>query len=145
MPKSSEPKGCLATFFALFGIRLAGPAKTAEFPYRQRDDFLSAAEFSFYRVLLAAAGNQAVVCPKVNLSDVFYVAGANEKQAYRNKIDRKHVDFLVCDPTTMKPRLGIELDDASHGRRDRLDRDEFVGRVFEAAGLRLMRVPAQSS
>jgi hypothetical protein len=116
--------------------------RESELPYRQRDDFLSAAEFSFYRVLMSAIGDRAVVCPKVNLCDVFYVARPNENQTYRNKIDRKHVDFLVCDPNTMKPRLGIELDDVSHARRDRQDRDDFVNKVFEAAELPLLHVPA---
>ena len=111
-----EPQGCLAAILALFGIHL-GPARAVDLPYRQRDDFLSPAEFSFYRVLCTVVGNQGVVCPKVNLADIFYVARPNENQAYRNKIDRKHVDFLICDPGTMKPRVGIELDDASHGRR----------------------------
>ena len=43
----------------------------------------------------------------------------------------------------MKPRLGIELDDASHERRDRQERDEFVEAVFKAAGLPLLRMPAR--
>ncbi len=138
-----EPKGCVTAILALFGVRIG--KGVAELPYRQRDDFLSAAEFSFYRVLLTAVGSRAVVCPKVNLNDVFYVARPNENQSYRNKIDRKHVDFLMCDPITMRPRLGIELDDSSHSRRDRQERDAFVERVFEAAGLPLLRIPAQAS
>lgn len=157
MPQTStEPKGCLAAILALFGIHIGGPsdddsqypqegsAEEKELPYRQRDDFLSPAEFSFYRVLAAAIGNRAVICPKVGLGDVFYVARSDNRQSFRNKIDRKHVDFIVCDPQTMKPRLGIELDDASHGRADRAERDHFVDGVFEAAGLPLVHVPARS-
>lgn len=138
-----ERDGCLTFILSLFGIRLGGPASDSQLPYQQRDDFLSAAELSFYRVLRQTVGDQAVVLCKVNLADIFFVAHPNQNQSYRNKIDRKHVDFLVCDPSTMKPRLGIELDDASHGRRDRQDRDEFVDSVFAAAGLPLLRIPAQ--
>ena len=54
-----------------------------------------------------------IVCPKVNLADIFFVARPNENQSYRNKIDRKHVDFLLLDPTTMKPVMGVELDDVA--------------------------------
>lgn len=141
-----EPKGCLAAILSLFGINLGGPAAVGtELPYRQRDDFLSAAELSFYRVLANAVGNRAVICCKVNLADVFFVVRPNENQGYRNKIDRKHVDFLLCDPATMKPRCGVELDDSSHARRDRQDRDEFVDQVFAVAGLPLVRVPAQAA
>ncbi|MCB9922572.1 MAG: DUF2726 domain-containing protein [Planctomycetaceae bacterium] len=137
MTKSSnEPKGCLAAILSLFGINLGGgSAPTSALPYRLRDDFLSPAEHSFYRVLVSAVANKAVVCPKVNLNDVFFVARPNENQSYRNKIDRKHVDFLLCHPTTMKPLAGVELDDSSHQRKDRRERDEFVDQVFAAAGL----------
>lgn len=146
MPRTTpEPQGCLAAILSLFGIHLGGPPAARELPYRQRDDFLSPAEFSFYRVLCGVVGNQGVVCPKVNLADIFYVARPNENQAYRNKIDRKHVDFLVCNPATMQPTFGVELDDASHGRRDRQDRDEFVDAVFDVAGVQLLRIPAQRS
>lgn len=138
-----ERQGCLTAILSLFGIHLAGPARDNQLPYRQRDDFLSAAELSFYRVLTQTIGKQAVVLCKVNLADIFFVTQTKDSQSHRNKIDRKHVDFLLCDPTTMRPGLGIELDDSSHGRRDRQQRDELVDRVFKAAGLPLLRIPAQ--
>ncbi len=142
----AEPKGCLAAILALFGINLGGPAEVgSDLPYRLRDDFLSAAELSFYRVLVNALGSRAIICPKVNLADIFFVVRPNESQGYRNKIDRKHVDFLLCDPGTMKPRCGIELDDSSHARPDRQVRDQFVEEVFRVAGLPLVRVPTQGS
>ena len=145
MARNSEPQGCLAFILNLFGIKVGtrdAPAKSL--PYRLRDDFLSRAEYSFYRVLVQAVGSHAVVCPKVNLADIFFVARPNENQSYRNKIDRKHVDFLLCDPTTMKPLVGVELDDSSHKRRDRVARDQFVDTVSAAAGLALVHIPAKS-
>jgi hypothetical protein len=142
----AEPKGCLAAILTLFGINLGGSSRVGvELPYRQRDDFLSAAELSFYQVLLTALGDRVVVCPKVNLADIFFVVRPNENQSYRNRIDRKHVDFLLCDPKTMKPRCGVELDDSSHSRQDRRERDAFVDDVFEVAGLPLVRVPVQAA
>lgn len=140
---SSEPQGCLAAILKLIGIRIGGPPQASdELPYRQRDDFLSPAELSFYRVLVSSIDGTYVVCPKVNLAEVFFVKNCEKSQSYRNKIDRKHVDFLLCDPKSMKPILGVELDDSSHNRRDRQDRDEFVDQVFKAAGLPLLHVRA---
>lgn len=139
----SEPQGCLAVILSLLGIRLESVSPTSDqLPYRQRDDFLTAAELSFYRVLTLGLDGSYFVCPKVNLADIFFVSGSYKKQSYRNKIDRKHVDFLLCDPTSMMPILGVELDDDSHGRRDRQDRDQFVDQVFEVAGLPLLHVRA---
>jgi len=110
----------------------------------ERDDFLSAAEFSFYRVLKLAVKDRAVILAKVNLADIFFVARPKENQSYRNKIDRKHVDFLGCDPTTMKPLFGVELDDKSYSRSDRVERDVFVDQICQVAGLPLLRVPAKA-
>lgn len=139
------PQGCLAAILRLFGIKLSESLNTSvELPYRKRDDFLSAAVLSFYRVMTSALGTRAVVCPKVNLADIFFVLRPNENQRHRNRIDRKHVDFLLCEPITMKPRCAVELDDSSHARSDRQERDEFVDQVFNVAGLPLVRVPAQS-
>ena len=144
MPGTSQPKGCLAAILSLFGIQL-GPSETKGLPYRLRDDFLSRGEFAFYQALRRAVEGKAIVCPKVNLADIFFVARPNENQSYRNKIDRKHVDFLLCDPTTMQPLAGVELDDSSHARQDRQDRDKFVDQVFKTAGLPLIHVVARSS
>ena len=119
----------------------------AELPYRMRDDFLSPAEQSFYFVLKNNVSEWADVCPKVNLGDVFFATCKNfgQRQSYTNKINRKHVDFLLCDLKTAKPILGIELDDKSHNQKKRQDRDEFVEKVFEKAMLPLERFPVQRS
>jgi hypothetical protein len=97
-----EPIGCLGTILRLLGIDLRGrsPAEDQELPYRLRDDFLSAAELSFFRVLAGVVQGKAVICPKVRLADLFFVARPHENQSFRNKIDRKHVDFLLCNPVT---------------------------------------------
>jgi very-short-patch-repair endonuclease len=112
-------------------------------PYRVRDDFLSPAEFSFYKVLSSLGGTRLIIQSKVRLADVFFVARPNENMTYFSRIAQKHLDFLVCDSVTMKPLLGIELDDSSHKRDDRQERDDFVERVFQVAGLPLLRVPVQ--
>ena len=92
----------------------AATSKTkAELPYRLRDDFLSPAERNFYLVLRTAVSDWGIICPKVSLKDLFYVKSKDPSQyrIYTNKIDRKHIDFLLCDPKTARPLLGIELDD----------------------------------
>ena len=96
-------------------------------------------------VLKSIVPESAVVLAKVSLGDLFYVkSGDNsEFRTYTNKIDRKHVDFLLCDAKTMKPIAGIELDDKSHQREDRKERDEFVEKVFQSARLPLVRFPAK--
>jgi predicted RNA-binding Zn-ribbon protein involved in translation (DUF1610 family) len=138
----SDDQGCLGFLAGLFGGR---PRDTGPLPYRLRDDFLSPAELSFYRVLSTAVAGEATVLTKVNLGDVFFVARPNENAGFRNRIARKHVDFLVCDGASMRPLIGVELDDRSHQRSNRQDRDRFVDQVFEVAGLPLLHVPVRSA
>jgi hypothetical protein len=86
-----------------------------------------------------------MVCPKIPLGDLFYVKTSDNSKyrTYTNKIDRKHLDFLLCDPKTMRPILGIELDDKSHQRKDRQDRDELVENIFKVTKLPLVRMPVK--
>lgn len=123
--------------------------KTGEikYPYHLRDDFLSPAEQNFMQVLRRVTKDWALISPKVSLGDLFYAKTGDYSQnrIYRNKIDRKHVDFLLCDPMTLRPIIGIELDDKSHRRKDRQQRDVFVDGVFAAAGLPIAHVPVKHS
>jgi len=118
-----------------------------EYPYHQVDEFISPAELNFFFNLKAVVGDSTHIFSKVKLSDLFYAKAGDfgKNRSYTNKIDRKHVDFLLCNPKTLKPILGIELDDKSHQRADRQERDDFVNHVFEAAKLPLMHVSVQKS
>ena len=123
------------------------PGGKLEYPYHIRDDFLSSAEHSFYLVLKHIVTDKVVICPKVSLSDLFFVKSSDPSKyrTYTNKIDRKHVDFLLCDPKTLQPLVGIELDDKSHQKSDRQARDKFVEMVYAAAKLPLVRFPVRRS
>ena len=92
---------------------------------------------------MSLVGTRLTIQSKVRLADVFFVARPNENAGFFNRITQKHLDFLVCDSVTMKPLFGIELDDSSHKRNDRQERDEFVENVCQVAGLPLLRVPVQ--
>lgn len=150
---TTEKPGCLSKIFPFlkpspkitsYTIEPSDESTESEsLPYRVRDDFLSPAEFSFYKVLSSILDPRFVIQSKVRLADIFFVSRPNQNLAYLSRITQRHIDFLVCDSTTMQPILGIELDDASHKNSDRQERDEFLGNVFEAAQLSLCRVPAQ--
>jgi hypothetical protein len=115
------------------------------YPYRLCDNFLSPAELDFYHVLQPAVSAWAIVCPKVRLGDLFYPQTGDRRERFiaRNKVERKHVDFLLCDPQTMRPLLGVELNDSSHRKSKRRRRDEFLARVFAATELPLAWIKVQ--
>jgi uncharacterized protein DUF2726 len=116
-----------------------------KYPYHLVDEFISPAEFNFFFNLKAVVGDSTQIFSKVKLSDLFYAKTGDfgKNRSYTNKIDRKHVDFLLCDSKTLRPILGIELDDKSHQRVDRQERDDFVNHVLEAASLPLLHVSVQ--
>ena len=137
----SDNAGCLGFLARIFGVR---PKESGSLPYRLRDDFLSPAELSYYRVLSTAVAGRAVALTKVGLADLFFVPRSEGSVSFRNRIAQKHMDLLVCDRETVRPLVGVELDDRSHERARRQERDGFVDEVFRVAGLPLIHVPARS-
>jgi hypothetical protein len=148
MSKQSS-SGCLAIVASLFGgsEKRNSSRKTRnnwrDTPYRVRDSFLTPAELSFYQVLRTIVGDRATILSKVGLWDIFFVAQPHKHSGAKGHIDRKHVDFLLCDPATMQPIVGLELDDSSHDNAKRRLRDAEVDLVFETAELPLLHIPAR--
>ena len=97
-----------------------------------------------YGFLTEGVAGLYVVCPKVNVADLLYVTRLRENRGYFNKIQQKHVDFVLCEPGPMRPVAVVELDDTSHQRRDRQERDELLDQVFQAAGLPIIHFAARS-
>jgi very-short-patch-repair endonuclease len=138
---SSQKPGCLA---ALFGIR-AKPQSV--FPYKAKPYFFSNAEASFYHLLLQMTGENIIVFPHVALRDLVTITGINKSDYYKyyNQIDRKQIDFLLVDAKNLKPMLVIELDDSSHQRPDRVQRDIFVEKVLTISRIPFVRIPVKQS
>jgi len=141
----TESKGCLAGLLGLFSKDQNHRNDVEVFPFRVRDDFLSNAEISFYHVLQLELNGEGVICPKVSLAELFFITDNKEFQRYFNMISRKRIDFLVCDPITMRPLYGVELDDQSHQKAARIQRDAFVEKLFSQAGIPLLRFPAKAT
>ena len=114
-------------------------------PYAKCDKFLSDGELRFHHVLKPLVPTGYSLITKVRLGDLFFVRRPHENKGARNKIDRKHVDFVICENSSMQPALAIELDDSSHNRKDRIERDLFVDQIFKTAGLPLIHVKVVQS
>ena len=113
----------------------------SRFPYVRRD-LLTTNEFPFYQLLEPLCRKHGwLLLVKMRLADILEVApGEKDYMAYFNKIKAKHTDFVLCDPDTLEVLCGVELDDPSHDRPERIERDEFVDHVYEAAGIPLIHV-----
>jgi len=118
--------------------------QTNRLPYRLKEPFLSRTEAALFRLLTDMMADRYVICPKVALSDLFIILRPNENVHFFNKIFRKHVDFLLCDPVTYMPSFGVEIVKpiAKDGVREA---DKFMGELFTDAGLPLVHVPSQEA
>ncbi len=123
-------------------VKLIGRVKKKDdLPYRLRGQLLSAPETALYRALQEMVEERYVICPKVALNDVFMIVRPNENVHYFNKIFRKHVDFLLCEPDGMKPAFGVEIVKPV-ARNETRSADQFLEDVFLGAGLPLVHVPS---
>ena len=113
-------------------------------PYRLRKQFLSFPELSLLSVLLEMAEGHYVVCPKVALNDIFYIQRPNENVHFYNKIFRKHVDFLLCEPDDMRPAFGVELVKPI-AKDETRSADQFMEALFLSAGLPLVHIPSSEN
>ena len=111
-------------------------------PYTRINSLLTPTENKFFQELLAqVSSSKFLVMSKVRLLDLMDVPkNSDKRQSYIQRVWSKHVDFVICDRETMQPILVIELDDKSHNRNDRQQRDLFVDKALESAQLRVTHV-----
>ena len=108
--------------------------------YEMRQYLMTPAEYSFYRILKSVLPPNLTIMTKVRIADVVKPATNTPKKLWQrhfNWISAKHFDFLLCDVNTLVPVAAVELNDASHKRKDRQHRDDFVNHVCRTAGLPL--------
>ena len=116
-----------------------------KYPYRRLDTLFTPAETNFYYALVKAIGNEYRIFGKVRVADVLTPKKRLSKSGWWKsftRISSKHVDYILVNQK-MEFVCAIELDDSSHGRKERIKRDVFLDGAFEAAGMPLMRVPAR--
>ena len=130
---------------AAIGIANAFLSKGRTRKYVKRDLF-SPAELNFYKVLEQAVGNKLKIFPKIRLADIVKVDGGLDKSEHQsafNRIQSKHVDFVLCNLGDMSVACVVELDDKSHNAASRIARDEFVDSALESAGIPIAHLAAR--
>jgi len=112
-----------------------------KYRYTRKQFFLTRAEHECYDALIAAVGDKYHVFAQVHLPTILdnKVKGQDWRAALAH-INRKSVDFVLCDKAYISPKLAIELDDKSHERPDRQERDQEVERILNDAGVPLLRL-----
>jgi very-short-patch-repair endonuclease len=84
-----------------------------------------------------------IVLAQVQLSRLLGVKKGNNHQAWLNRINRMSVDFVVCRKDCSIV-AAIELDDATHQKRDRQVADAKKDKALASAGIRIVRWQAKA-
>ncbi|MDG1875129.1 MAG: DUF2726 domain-containing protein [Mariniblastus sp.] len=133
----------LAVFFALV-LLMRIWASPGRLPYVARGQLVTKTELRFYKSLSKAVQDDWEIFAMVRIADLLRVEkGEKHRRKWLNKILAKHIDFVLCDPGSLEPIVCIELDDPSHNRKERIERDIFVNDAFKSADLPLLRIPTQ--
>lgn len=122
------------------------PIEVSDLPYVKQETLLTDAERSFLGVLEQAIDDRFRIYAQVRLADLLSVKAGTERgkrAAAQNRINGKHADFVLCNPKTLEIVCAVELDDSSHQRANRKERDAFLERACATAGLPLARFPAK--
>lgn len=136
----------VAAMAALLVRVILGIERENPLPYATVDSVLTAAEHQFAKVLELTVGDNFRILTKIRMADVFRITlQENTSKWWRafGRIQSKHFDFLLVDRDTWQPKLAIELDDSTHFRYDRQERDRLVNEICRVAGLPLLRVPVR--
>ena len=112
-------------------------------PYR-RKFLLTKNEYWFYKSLKEITDKyDFAVLAKIRFADLVEVSAEADKKEYMKyfgKIKSKHIDFILCKKDNLYPELLIELNDSSHNTEDRIKRDEFIKKIAEKVGYKMVFV-----
>ncbi len=111
------------------------------YQYTKKKYLLSKPESDFFKTLDRILDNQYYIFPQIHLDSILdnKVIGQDWKGALSH-IQRKSIDYVICDKIYLSPLLAIELDDSSHSRNDRRYRDNLIERLFQEANMPLLRI-----
>lgn len=106
----------------------------------QQKEVMTDTERRLYFTLAAAIGEDFLLLAQVQLSS--FIQPIKGGYAGMNKINKKSVDFLLCDKNG-KVATAIELQDKTHNRRDRQESDTVKAAALKSAGVPLIEFHAK--
>lgn len=121
------------------------PKYDLKYRYNKKTYIMTKTESNFYKRLFGIFGREFLIFPQIHLPSLFFhTSYRQDNRASLAKIQRKSVDYVLCD-VDMKIYCAIELDDSSHDEDDRIERDKFVNELFRCARQPLVRISTRYS
>ena len=113
--------------------------------FEVRPQILDSQEQAAYRALVEAGRGLVLVFPKFHLVDFLFVPEGVTQISDAVRMDRKRVDFLLCDANSMRPMAVVELFCCDRKDSDKPPQDPFVARTLNSSGLANFRIEARDS
>lgn len=115
--------------------------KKSQYKYYAKPYVMTSRENECFKTLNEIFSSKWFVVPQVHLSALldYRVKGQNWNAAFRH-INGKSVDFVLIGKESYKVICAIELDDSTHSRSDRMERDVEIERMFKEARIPLARI-----
>lgn len=127
--------GFVTSFFCMFGLIYRPKEKVRlDSKYVRKGTLISRAEYDFLLTLRSIEPDKYEVVPQVCLASVI---DKKTNTTYRNELFRM-CDYCFVDRDTFEPKLLVELNDSSHRRADRRDRDAKVATICKSAKMPLV-------
>lgn len=108
--------------------------------YYKKEYILTSNELKFFKILK-------VITNKLELNlftqVALYEIVKNKNYKDFNHIKSKTIDFVIADQNC-RTLLCIELDDNTHMKENRVERDSFINKMFTDIGLKILRVRVQN-
>ncbi len=108
--------------------------------------FDSATEYNLFKILNELYDDRYYIFPQVNLSHLIEPKDKSfyNHRANRSRIEKKSVDFVLCDKIRVVPQFVIELDGYTHQWESRKERDLFVNQLMKDVRLPILRMGTQN-
>jgi hypothetical protein len=122
-------------------IKKTSIIKKIQLPYSRKKTLLNEKEQILFHRLIESMPEHFVMA-QVRLADIVEVKkGTTNWRGWQNKIDRKSIDFVICDKS-LAVMACIELDGKTHEQENRQKTDGDKDETLEAAGIPIIRIQA---
>ena len=108
--------------------------------YEKKEYLLTPNELKFYKLLKN-------ITNKLNMNlftqvSLYEIIKCKDYKEF-NRVKSKSIDFVITEKNC-KIKLCIELDDISHNNTKRIERDNFINKLFKELNIKLLRIPVQN-
>jgi len=131
----------VVVFLAFLKAKGQGGIGDQAWPFYAKKPFSQPEQVLYFRLVQALPEH--IILAQVQLSRLLGVKKGNNYQAWFNRINRMSADFVVCNKDSSIVAV-IELDDATHQKKDRQAADAKKDKALASANVRVIRWQARA-